>query len=248
MRTSVFASGSSGNCTYVETDETSILIDAGISARQIINSLKEIGKDISDIHGVFVTHEHADHISGLERLDRLGIPVFMNKKTHGALPLSIRANFFGNSEFKFREMAITPVSVSHDAADPVGFHIKNKIKSLGVFTDLGKYDGAVERIANNADALVIETNHDIDMVLDGPYPYHLKQRILGDTGHLSNVDAGLLVNENASSRLKTVFLAHISQNNNTHELALNTFTELTRRMRLNRILTNQREMTELIQL
>ncbi|MEK6917228.1 MAG: MBL fold metallo-hydrolase, partial [Nanoarchaeota archaeon] len=156
MKTSVFASGSSGNCTYIETDETTILIDAGISAKRIINELSEAGKDIAEVDGVFITHEHTDHINGLERLNRLGVPIFMNRKTFDACNLNIDANFFENQEFKFRDMMLKPIPVNHDAADPVGFLVKNKIKSLGVFTDLGKYDDNLIEIANNVDALVLE--------------------------------------------------------------------------------------------
>ena len=141
-------------------------------------------------------------------------------------------------------MEIDPIPTSHDAVNPYGYEIKSKKKTMGFFTDLGFYDNTIKKITKNADALVLETNHDIDMVLQGHYPYHLKQRILGEKGHLSNIDASLLVKNHSSDKLKNVFMAHLSQNNNTEELAIKTFEQINNK-KLNKIITNRYNRTEL---
>lgn len=249
MQISVLASGSSGNCTFISSDESNILVDAGITLKRIKNNLNDLGKDISELDGVFVTHEHSDHIKALEKLDKIEVPVYMNKETYVASNLQINnINFIKENEFKFKDLKINPTPISHDGANPFGYKISNKSKIAGVFTDLGVANNDVKDIVNKADAMVLETNHDIDMVLNGRYPYHLKQRILGDKGHLSNIDAGLLVKNHASNKLKNVFLSHISRNNNTDDLALNTFCKLTKNLNINKILTNDKQRTNFIRL
>jgi len=249
MKISVLASGSSGNSVFLESKESNILIDAGISAKKIKNYLAELGKDLKELDGVFVTHEHTDHVKGLEQLNKLKVPVYMNRETFLSSNLYLEdVNFFQKKEFNLKDLKIKPIAISHDAANPVGFSIKNNGSLHGHLTDLGKYNEEIKEIVNKADSLVLETNHDIDMVLNGNYPFHLKERIMGEKGHLSNIDAGLLVKENASSKLKNVFMAHISENNNTHELAMTTFKELTKELKLNRILTNAKKRTEVIKL
>jgi phosphoribosyl 1,2-cyclic phosphodiesterase len=252
MRVSVLASGSSGNSTFLESKGSNILVDAGISSKATIQRLSAIGKDISDINAIFITHEHSDHIKGVERLNKkFGIPVFMNRATYEFSPLSLENPVFFTNEksLQLNGLTITPFSTNHDAADPCGFKVEDKDTITGVITDFGKANAAVKQLTNNADALVLETNHDIEMLINGPYPEHLKHRILSDNGHLSNADAGLLVKNNASEKLKTVFLAHLSKNNNTEELAMNTFIHLTEKNKhLKKILTKQEENTELVKI
>ncbi|MFH2020528.1 MAG: MBL fold metallo-hydrolase [archaeon] len=248
MNICVLASGSSGNCTLVEGKESSILIDAGISSRQIVKSLSSIGKDLTDIDGVLVTHEHLDHTKGLLKL-KDKVPFYMNEFTSDAI--NMKANLFKRQEIEIKEFQITPIPISHDAADPTGFRIESANKTLGYFTDLGTSDDIIKKTISESNCLVLETNHDIDMLLGGNYPYHLKTRILGDKGHLSNIDAGLLVRDNANPILKNVFLSHLSQNNNTQLLALSTFRKLTnqnRNLKLNSIMTSQTEKTDLIRI
>lgn len=246
MHISVLSSGSSGNSTFVSTDETNILVDAGISEKRLKKSLSDIGKETKEIDAILITHEHIDHVKGLEKLKKHAITTFMRPATHAAFDSSYPNVTHFNSHFSINELKINAIDISHDAADPVGFMIEEK-KTAGVFTDLGKYDDRIKKAVSECHSLVIESNHDIDMLLNGNYPYHLKERILGHKGHLSNIDAGLLVNENAGEDLKNVFLAHLSQNNNTPELALNTFTKLTNNLKINRIITRQNEKTEFIQ-
>jgi phosphoribosyl 1,2-cyclic phosphodiesterase len=249
MKVSVLASGSSGNSTYVESQEAKILIDAGISGRRTINHLNELGVDISEIDGVFVTHEHIDHVRGIDRLhNKFDLPVYINRKTFLASNLTIEPNFISKQFINFKDIQIKAVSVSHDAADPVGYKIKNSKSTVGVFTDLGKPNQEIKNLVKESDCLVLESNHDIDMLLKSFYPFHLKQRILSERGHLSNIDAGLLVKEHSTDKLKTVFLAHLSKNNNTKELAMNTFSKLNQEKKLNKIITNDKELTELIKI
>jgi phosphoribosyl 1,2-cyclic phosphodiesterase len=251
MNISVLASGSTGNSTFIESRETSILVDAGISSKCIVSRLSAIGKEISDIDGIFITHEHSDHIKGVQRLsNHFGIPVFLNKKTFETSNLALDdPNFFVSGDtVALNGLKITSFSTSHDAADPCGFKVQENGTTIGVMTDFGKATSAIRQVTSASDALVLETNHDIDMLINGNYPEYLKHRILGDNGHFSNADAGLLVRDNASSRLKAVFLAHLSKNNNTEELALETMTQLTEKKHINRILTKQDENTELIRI
>ena len=229
MKICVLASGSSGNSTYLESKDTSVLIDAGISSKRIVDSLEKIGRDISEIDGVFISHEHIDHINGLQRLcDKYNVPVYMNKSTFDNSGLNIDPTFF-NKEVKLNELNIKPIPVSHDAADPCGFRIQSNGTVLGIFTDLGMVNDSIKQVTKEADCMFIESNHDIDMLINGRYPYHLKERILSQKGHLSNVDAGLLIKENSCDKLKTVFLAHLSKNNNTEKLAFETFSVLTKK-------------------
>ncbi len=251
MKISVIASGSSGNSTFIESNESKILVDAGISSKETEKRLSCIGKDIKEIDAVFITHEHIDHIKGTERLNKkFEIPIFFNALTFRYSGLDIqKPDFFSNGNcLNFNDLKITPFPTSHDAADPCGFKVQENGTTIGVVTDFGKVSPEIKQLTNNADALVLETNHDIDMLINGHYPEHLKHRILSDTGHFSNADAGLLVRDNASEKLKAVFLAHLSKNNNTEELAMDTFTKLTAKNKnISRILTNQEETTELFQ-
>lgn len=250
MHVSVLASGSSGNSAYIQSKESKILVDAGVSCTRIKKSLSDLGTELHELDGIFITHEHTDHIKGLERLhNKFNVPVYINKNTFLASKLYLENPIFFNSKIKINDLEINPVETSHDAVNPYGYEIKEKNKTLGYFTDLGVYDNTIKKVTNKADALVLETNHDIDMVLKGFYPYHLKQRILGEKGHLSNIDAGLLVKNHSSDKLKTVFMAHLSHNNNTEELALKTFSQINNKNpNINKIMTNRYNKTELIKI
>jgi phosphoribosyl 1,2-cyclic phosphodiesterase len=252
MEISVLASGSSGNSVFLQGKNTSFLVDAGISRRETLKRLSGIGKEEKDIDAIFLTHEHVDHIKGLLRLSK-NIPVYLNKNTYHALPFSLaNAEIFENgTEFSFNGIGITPISTSHDAIDPCGFRVQEGDNVIGIFTDFGRPNDAIRNVLQEADAMVLETNHDVDMLINGPYPYHLKQRILGDRGHLSNLDAGLLVKENGTGKLREVFLSHISKNNNTDDLAFDTFNSLAKQnkeCRVNSILTSQDKPTDLIKI
>jgi len=248
MHISVLASGSSGNSTYIESKKTKILIDAGISKKKISKELDSLGTELKEINGIFITHEHVDHIKGLEKINKENVPIFMTIPTYLATKLTLKnVNFIKKEPFNFNGLYITPTKTSHDAADPVGYVVNEGHKTLSYFTDLGVYDKSIIDATSKSDAMVLESNHDIDMVLSGNYPYYLKQRILGETGHLSNIDASLLLAKHAKKNLKTVFLAHLSKNNNTENLAKKTFSQITND-RFNSIITKPNERTELIKI
>lgn len=252
MELSVLASGSSGNSTYIGSDETSILVDAGISAREIVRRLSAIGKDACEIKAVFITHEHSDHIKGAEKFSRkFSIPVYISKPTFDASSLELdRPEFiWQEKKINLMDIMVTPFSISHDAVDPFAFEIQNKGSKIGVMTDFGKANERIKKVISSSDSMVLEANHDLEMLIHGPYPYHLKERILGEKGHISNIDAGLLVKENGTEKLKSVFLAHLSKKNNTEELAYDTFSAITGKnkdLKINKIMAKQEENTEII--
>jgi phosphoribosyl 1,2-cyclic phosphodiesterase len=230
MELSVLGSGSSGNCFFVQNNKEAILIDAGLSAKQIISRLGAIGKSSGLVKGIFITHEHADHIRGADVLARhLNIPIFATKKTIQNSFLCSNPDLINpiknNELLKLVGMEITAFSKSHKAADPVSFSIRNG-KTISIITDAGF---ACENIASavaDSDFLCMESNHDEKMLLDGPYPYFLKNWIKSDTGHLSNRQSALCVLEHANSKLNHVILSHLSQTNNTPDIALKTFKSL----------------------
>lgn len=223
---SVLASGSSGNCFFIGTHRGDILIDTGISCKQISERLEKIGKSIKNIKGIFLTHEHIDHIRGIETLSRrYNIPVYINEGTLNNCYFDM-----GNiqliktdKEFDFNGLKILPFSKSHDASEPVSFLIKNGCRQISVITDIGICCENVIQNVKDADIIILESNHDLNMLKTGPYPYFLKRRIASTKGHLSNYEAALLILEYGNKRLQHVLLSHLSLNNNTPEIAVNTF-------------------------
>lgn len=235
MELSVLGSGSSGNCFFVQNDKSAVLVDAGLSAKQIISRLGAIGASSARVKGIFITHEHADHIRGADVLARhLNIPIFATKKTIQNSFLCENTdliNSIKNTEIlKLAGMEISAFSKSHKAADPVSFNIMNG-KTLSIITDAGFACENIVSAVADSDFLCIESNHDEKMLLDGPYPYFLKNWIKSDTGHLSNMQSALCVLEHASSKLNHVILSHLSQTNNTPELAIKTFNSLIKERR-----------------
>lgn len=223
------ASGSSGNCICIGSDNTHILVDAGISGKRIENGLNELDMKTSEMQGILITHEHIDHIQGLGVLARrYGIPMFATEKTIQAIlgcksVGKIDEDLFQvvkpGKRFSIGELTINPISISHDAADPVAYKVMHEDKSVAVVTDLGNYTQAIVDELQGLDALLLEANHDIKMLQMGPYPYPLKQRILGNRGHLSNERSGQLLCELLHDHFGTVVLGHLSKENNYEELA-----------------------------
>ena len=227
MQVHVLASGSTGNAIFLDFKHTKILVDAGISTRRIKNSLSELGTSIEELDGVFITHEHRDHVSGLGTMTKkYNLPVYASMNTWQAmycrdvipaqcckvLPVSLDIG----------QIRVEPFSISHDAADPVGFSFYSGSAKCSVVTDLGFVTENVKKAIALSDVLVLESNHDIDMLQNGTYPWHLKRRILGNRGHLSNFDAGWALARLERKPSMQVFLAHMSQNNNDPELAMET--------------------------
>jgi phosphoribosyl 1,2-cyclic phosphodiesterase len=229
MKICTLASGSSGNCLYVESGGTRILVDAGISLRQIVLKLRKLDVDLTDIDAVIVTHEHSDHTAALRTI---GVPVHVASATTHLWSDKVSAlrEFDTDASFTIRDMLITPFSVPHDALDPVGFSIETgEGKKIGVVTDIGSVTALVRERLRGSNALVIEFNHDNDILLYSHYPWDLKQRIRGRLGHLSNHQAAELLSELAHGGLKHVVLAHLSQVNNRPEVAFESATGALRR-------------------
>ncbi|MEE9912764.1 MAG: MBL fold metallo-hydrolase [Deltaproteobacteria bacterium] len=222
------ASGSNGNCYYLENGDDAVLVDAGVSAKQIAVRMARLGLSPSKLRGVFISHEHSDHIRGLDVLTRkYAIPVFITRKTYAAYGKSIGAplvNFFSPDEpVTIGKISVHPFLKSHDAAEPCSFSVSSGDKTVAVLTDIGSQCANVMAHLNRADAVFLESNYDDRMLRTGFYPPYLKKRIASDTGHLSNTQAARLALEHASVRLRHVLLSHLSANNNTPELALAAF-------------------------
>ena len=225
------ASGSSGNCIFVGTDHTNVLIDAGISGKRVTEGLHAIDRDPKELDAILITHEHSDHIKGLGVLARkYQIPVYttggtvdaLSRMNLGKMPEGIFHEIREDETFSVGDLKIDPFTISHDAAQPVGYRIECDDHSVGIATDLGKYNEYIIENLQNLDALLLEANHDIRMLQVGKYPYYLKQRILGDRGHLSNENAGRLLCRLLHDNMKAIFLGHLSRENNYEELAYET--------------------------
>lgn len=223
------ASGSSGNCICVGNDNTHLLVDAGISGKRIEQGLNQIELKTSEMQGILITHEHIDHIAGLGVLARrYGIPMYSTAKTIEAI---LHTKSVGNIDeslfevispgenFNIGELTVKPISISHDAADPVAYKISDSEKNVAIVTDLGTYDKSLVNELQGLDALLLEANHDVNMLQTGAYPYPLKRRILGDRGHLSNERSGQLLGELLHDGFQSVILGHLSKENNYEKLA-----------------------------
>lgn len=229
MRLCSIASGSSGNCVYVGSDTTHLLMDVGISGKRTEAGLAELGLTMKDIDGICITHEHADHISGLGVLSRkYGVPVYATRGTLEAIRNSTSLGKIDESLFRvitpderctIKDISLYPVRTSHDAADPVAYRIDYDGRRIGLITDLGCYNDYTVECLRNLDLLYLEANHDVHMLQVGPYPYYLKQRILGERGHLSNESAGKLLSCLLHDNMQAIVLGHLSKENNLPELA-----------------------------
>lgn len=226
----VLASGSRGNATYISDGQTAILIDAGLSGVEIQRRMAAKGLDPKQLDAILVSHEHADHIQGVGVLARrFGLTVYINEGTRQASAkalgkLSAVCPFTCGHAFAIGSLAIHPFSISHDARDPAGFTIAGNRAKVGVATDLGIVTGVVKTHLQTCDILILEANHDPRMLIDGPYPWPLKQRIRGRSGHLSNDDTAVLLKALQHDRLAHVILAHLSEENNTPEIAAQAIT------------------------
>ncbi len=232
MKLTSIASGSSGNCIYVGSKEAHILVDAGISGKRIETGLRELSVDPKSLHGILVTHEHIDHIAGLGVMARrYKLPLYMTEKTAQAV-LSTKSVGKINTDliqiikpdqpFKIHDLTIDATSIWHDAADPVCYSFLSDGVKASVATDLGNYHPGIVEKVHGSDILFVEANHDIAMLEVGPYPYYLKQRILGNHGHLSNDRSGEFLCEVISDNTKDIFLGHLSKENNFEQLAYET--------------------------
>ena len=227
MQIHILASGSSGNAIFIELGGARFLVDAGISARRIEQGLKAVGEDPAGLDAVLVTHEHSDHVSGLPVFSRkFKIPVYARRRTWDAFqPVHYVESCYRRelgSLLEIGGVCIDPFAVSHDAAEPVGYCFQQGGLKCVVATDLGCVSERVEQDISYADVLVFESNHDVALLRNGPYPEYLKKRILGTRGHLSNLETGRCLSRMGKKTGMHVFLAHLSQHNNRPDLALST--------------------------
>lgn len=232
MKLCSIASGSSGNCIYVGSEDTNILIDVGISKKRIEEGLEKIGVSCEDLDGILITHEHSDHIQGLGVFSRkYQIPIYATEgtirgisayKSLGKMPEGLLHSVKIDETFRVGSFDIHPFAISHDAQEPSGFRVEQEGKTVAVATDLGIYDEYIVENLKDVNALVLEANHDIHMLEVGPYPYPLKRRVMGDQGHLSNELSGRLLCDILHDRLECVVLGHLSKDNNYENLAYET--------------------------
>ncbi len=223
-------SGSSGNSLFVETPNTKILIDAGVSSKKIESALNSLDVDIHDIDAILVTHEHSDHIKGLPILaKKFGIPVYANRETWDSMPnvaekvQSENQNYFKPDEkFDIGDLKILPFQIPHDAANPCGFNLFYNNEKISIATDLGHMDYKLIKYLEDSLFILLEANYDPNILKCSNYPYLLKRRIAGPNGHLSNEMAGKTISYLLKSGLSKVMLGHLSKENNFPELAYQT--------------------------
>jgi phosphoribosyl 1,2-cyclic phosphodiesterase len=236
VRVSVLASGSKGNSAVVSSSTTRILVDAGLSCREILNRMRKAGEDPESLSAIVVTHEHSDHVGGLGVLARkLKVPVYITGPTHSAWfrlvkheakrageqarDLERRQFFEAGRSFQIGDVSVMPFTIPHDAADPVGFTFKAEGVKIGIVTDLGYMSANVKEHLRRSDVLMIESNHDVEMLRMGTYPWSVKQRIASRAGHLSNEDLAEFLRKDYDGGAEFVILAHLSEQNNHPERA-----------------------------
>ena len=218
----MLASSSAGNATFVATDRTRILVDAGLSRREITKRLAAIGEDVTKLDAVLVTHEHSDHVAGLVPLARhLKIPVYLTHRTAPTIDWGEEPRieaFQAGCGFTIGDFDVSSFTIPHDAADPVGYSLRACGIRVSIATDLGYMPDSIRIHLRGADLLLLESNHDLEMLKVGPYPWPVKQRVMGRRGHLSNEMAGKFLRDDLDSTVSTLILGHISEHNNHPEL------------------------------
>ena len=250
MKVCVLSSGSKGNTTYIETKEAKILIDCGNSCKYILTKLAEIDVYPSDIDAILITHVHSDHIKGLQVLTKHINPViYMTEKMYPYLDYVKNYQFIDSNIINIKDLKIEVIKTSHDADDSVGYIINNDNKSVVYITDTGYINKKYFNILKNRNIYIFESNHDIEMLNNGRYPFELRQRILSDKGHLSNYDSAKYLAEFIGNNTKKIILAHLSEENNTEKLALSTLKDRLDKEKIefdNIIIARQNDKTELI--
>lgn len=224
MKFSVLGSGSKGNCTLIESGSTRILIDAGFSGKEINRRLALVNRSPQDLSAILITHEHGDHISGVGVMSRrCNLPVYANAATHQAVEKRVkklyqRSEFATGTGFALDDLHIHPFRISHDTADPVGFLVSDGECAVAYCTDTGKITTLIRQRLRTCQALILESNYDPEMLLNGPYPMHIKQRVRSNQGHLANNDAARFLVELSDSTVQHLVLAHLSETNNHPDL------------------------------
>ena len=220
----VLGSGSSGNSTFLATERVRLLIDAGLSGRETLRRLARIGEQLESLDAILITHEHSDHINGLARLAGRGrTPVYISPMTRAALPPQIKLpaveTFQPGSRFAIGDITVEPFKIPHDAVDPVAFRFTAEGVRVAIVTDLGYMPQNVKHYLAGCHGLILESNHDLEMLRSGPYPWYVKQRVMSREGHLSNTALGEFLREEFDREARLLVLAHLSQQNNHPEIA-----------------------------
>jgi phosphoribosyl 1,2-cyclic phosphodiesterase len=245
------ASGSNGNCYYIGNEKDAVLIDAGISAKQISARMFERGLNPSKVKALFISHEHSDHMRGARGVNKkMNLPVYLTAKTYNGSYKNLRPDypkyFVPGDEIEVGEFTVHAFLKNHDASEPCSFRIQFENINVGVFTDIGEPCKNVISHLKLCDGLFLETNYDVKMLWEGRYPYFLKKRVDSEIGHLSNDQAFNLLQNHAGENLKCVFLSHLSKENNTPEIALNSMINLASKFDIK--LTSRYEAGEVYQL
>jgi phosphoribosyl 1,2-cyclic phosphodiesterase len=232
IRVTILASGSSGNATLLEAGRTRLLVDAGLGKRETLRRLAALEKHVDHLDGILISHEHSDHIGGLpQALGYWKTTVYVTEATHAeilrAVPepmhkrLARAEHIRAGQRFTIGEIEVTPFAIPHDAADPIGFTFRTNGTKVSIVTDLGYLPELVKHHLRDSDCLILESNHDLEMLKVGPYPWHVKQRVMSRTGHLSNysVSEYLADPEGFDPKVRYLVLAHLSENNNNPDVA-----------------------------
>jgi len=236
MEISVIASGSNGNCCLVEDHGVSVLIDAGKSCREIESRMGRLGKSLEDVSGILITHVHSDHSSGAGVLSRrFGIPVYMTEEVYSSARLGEFESRIFSGDFKVEGLKVKPITTSHNVSS-CGF----VISKFGYFTDTGMVTEQMKKIIPSLNCILLESNHNVEMVSNGHYPAFLKKWILSDEGHLSNDDASYVIRE-MGKNLSFVLLGHLSENHNTPDIASETFNSIINRKIDFRVCSREKE-------
>ncbi|MBI1355207.1 MAG: MBL fold metallo-hydrolase [Acidobacteria bacterium] len=224
MRFSILGSGSSGNAAFLASSNARVLVDAGFSFRQLNKRMAAIGESIENLDAVLISHEHSDHVAGLEVLARkVGAPIYMTEMTADAMAWGVKPphveTFAAGSRLSIGDLEIDTFTIPHDAVDPVGFCVRQNGFKVGLVTDLGYVTASIKHRIQGCDLLMLESNHDLEMLKVGPYPWSVKQRVMSRVGHLSNQAVGDFLASDFDRSTRTVVLAHLSGNNNHPEIA-----------------------------
>lgn len=245
-------SGSSGNSSLVQSKDTNILVDAGVSGKKIVDALASINVGIENISAILITHEHIDHTQSIATLSKkYNIPVYANKKTWEAMSdkkakiLNENICYFNNNKpFNLNDITILPFDIPHDAANPCGFTISDSDSKLSIATDIGHITTSILDNIKNSNFLLLEANYEPDVLKCSSYPFHLKERIASPVGHLSNIEAGKTINYLADFGVKNIMLGHLSKENNFPELAYKSVLEQIENKDLNLSVANRFEPSE----